>query len=185
MWFLQLVLPPPPIVYHQVLGEPGIAGCNTAAVLSSHQSDIYLRRCGHVLHFYLLIIATYQSLAKEHPWAEHLTSLPKRCVGALSCLSTTMKEPPCMLTATHCPRIRWSIGRTIMYNGGIVLRSWSSNSMQQALNGSIRHCERGVASKCGCIIYILLCKATLQSSVCKVSHLRCASQYSMKALPGH
>ena len=30
----------------------------------------------------------YHSLVKEHPWAEHLTSLPKKRVGALSvCVS--------------------------------------------------------------------------------------------------
>ena len=30
----------------------------------------------------------YRSLAKEHPWVEHLTSLPKRGVGALLYVST-------------------------------------------------------------------------------------------------
>ena len=38
----------------------------------------------------------YCSLAKECPWAEHLTSLPKRGLGALLSVSTfTTKERPC------------------------------------------------------------------------------------------
>ena len=39
------------LVYYQVTGEPGIAGC-------SHRSDIYLGGCGLRAHAYLLIIAT-------------------------------------------------------------------------------------------------------------------------------
>ena len=34
------------LVYYQVLGEPGITGCNAAGVRSSRQSDIHLGRCG-------------------------------------------------------------------------------------------------------------------------------------------
>ena len=33
---------------YQVSGEPAITGCNAVAVRSSRQSDVYLRRCGHV-----------------------------------------------------------------------------------------------------------------------------------------
>ena len=34
----------------------------------------------------------YRSLAKECPWAEHLTSLPRKGVGALSSVSTFNHE---------------------------------------------------------------------------------------------
>ena len=41
------------------------------------------------------------SLAKEHPWAEHLTNLSKRGVGILlNVAALTMKERPCHVTAT-------------------------------------------------------------------------------------
>ena len=41
------------LVYYQVSGEPGIAGCNAVAVWSSRRSDVYFVRA----HTYLLIIA--------------------------------------------------------------------------------------------------------------------------------
>ena len=64
-WFLELVLPLLIVYYQVLLGEPGIAGCNTVAVRSSPRLEIYLRRCGHTKHFYLLIIATYWVLWKS------------------------------------------------------------------------------------------------------------------------
>ena len=50
-----------------------------------------------VLHSYAQIgfrwfINIYHSLPKERPWAEHLTSLPKRGVGALSTVSAFNQE---------------------------------------------------------------------------------------------
>ena len=36
----------------------------------------------------------YCSLAKEHLWAEHLTSLPKRVVGALSSVFVKTGQSP-------------------------------------------------------------------------------------------
>ena len=54
-WNFHVILgacPTPPIVYYQVLGEPGIAGCNTVAVRSSCGSDIYLMRCGYTRMFF-------------------------------------------------------------------------------------------------------------------------------------
>ena len=37
--------------------------------------------------YILYCMNNYRSLPKEHPWAEHLTSLPKRGVGTLSTIS--------------------------------------------------------------------------------------------------
>ena len=41
----------------------------------------------------------YRSLMKEHPWAEHLTSLPKRRVDTISHIET--KEQKVMFKATN------------------------------------------------------------------------------------
>ena len=68
-----------------------------------------------------------------------------------------------MLTVTHCPQICWSIGQTIMYNGGASLESSHSDSMQH-LETPKPHHEHGVASKRSSISR-LRCKATLQQSV--------------------
>ena len=42
----------------------------------------------HDLTAIYYIVAYYRSLSKERPWAEHLTSLPKRGVGTVSNIST-------------------------------------------------------------------------------------------------
>ena len=46
-------------------------------------------------------VISYRSLAKEHPWAEHLTSLPKRGVGTPLSISISNNER--VLTTTDCP----------------------------------------------------------------------------------
>ena len=50
-----------------------------------------------------MLFENYCSLAKESPWAEHLTSLPKRGVGALSIVSAFNHERVPM-SVTRCPR---------------------------------------------------------------------------------
>ena len=57
----------------------------------------------------------YHSFMKERPWAEHLTSLPKRGMGALS-MHLTMKEHPCH-AYSDLMSSKQIIGQTIMYNG--------------------------------------------------------------------
>ena len=57
------------------------------------------------------ICAEYRSLTKEHPLAEHHTSLPKRVVGALlSALHLTTKVCPCHVYSDLMPskRIIWA-----------------------------------------------------------------------------
>ena len=39
------------------------------------------------VHIWGLVFAACQVLTREHPWAEHLTSLSKRGVGTLSSVS--------------------------------------------------------------------------------------------------
>ena len=58
-------------------------------------------------------------LVERVPWAEHLTSLPKRGVGALSSVShLTTKECPCHVYSNLMP-LKQTIGQTVMYNGTI------------------------------------------------------------------
>ena len=53
----------------------------------------------------------YCSVAKEHPWAEHLTSQPKRGVGAL-----TTKERPHHVYSDSMP-LKQVIGQAITDKG--------------------------------------------------------------------
>ena len=66
---------------------------------------------------------------------EQLTTHPGKEGGwALSYVfpHLTTKECPYMLTATHCPQIHQSIGRTIMYNEATSLGSSNPDSMQHS-----------------------------------------------------
>ena len=62
----------------------------------------------------------------------HMSGSPykplRRVDTLLSVLYSTTKEQPCMLIATHCPQIHWSIGQRIMYNGAAGLGSLCSDS---------------------------------------------------------
>ena len=59
----------------------------------------------------------YCSLTKKGPWVEHLTSLPKRGVGALSNVShLTTKECPCHVYSNSKPLNKQIIGHKITYN---------------------------------------------------------------------
>ena len=51
---------------------------------------VFFLDCVHiwVLVFAACQVLLYHSLTKKYPWAEHLISLPKRGVGALSSVST-------------------------------------------------------------------------------------------------
>ena len=61
----------------------------------------------------------YRSLVKECSWVEHLTSLAKRGVGALSSvLHLTTKDSPCHVYSNLMP-LKQIIEQTIMYNGAI------------------------------------------------------------------
>ena len=63
---------------------------------------------------YLAIDFVYRSLAKEHPLADHLTSLPKRGVGVIWVfLHLTIKECPCHDYRDLMP----SKQINVMYNG--------------------------------------------------------------------
>ena len=44
------------------------------------------------MHVYLVLVCIYHSLVIKGPWAEYLTSLPKRGVGALSTVSAFNHE---------------------------------------------------------------------------------------------
>ena len=58
----------------------------------------------------------YHSLSKKGPWAEYLTSLPKRGLGALSTVShLTMKEFPRHVYSDLKPS-KQIIGHKITYN---------------------------------------------------------------------
>ena len=62
----------------------------------------------------LAIDFVYRSLMKEHPWADHLTSLPKKGVGALWVfLHLTIKERPRHVYRDSMP----SKQIIVMYNG--------------------------------------------------------------------
>ena len=100
----------------------------------------------------------YCSLAKEHPWGKHLTSLPKRGVGTV----LTTKECPCHVLSTHCQQIPWSVGQTVMYNEATSLGSSRSDGTQQWMAKCLH--EGGVATEHG-LISLLRCKPTLQWSV--------------------
>ena len=83
----------------------------------------------HVIVHWLQYSTNYHGLAKERGWVDHLKSPQKKGVGALLDVSTfNHKRHPCMLTATHCPQICWSIGQTITYNEAARLGSSCSVS---------------------------------------------------------
>ena len=61
-------------------------------------------------------VHVYRSLAKERPWAEHLTSLPIKGVGAVLSvfiIIITMKERPCYIYNDSMPLKRIT-GQLIM-----------------------------------------------------------------------
>ena len=62
----------------------------------------------------LQYIAIYSSLTKEHPWAEHFTSLPKRGVGDIKWLNSSLKR-------SLSKAVAWTQGssRTLLTNGSI------------------------------------------------------------------
>ena len=80
------------------------------------------RECHHVLSGLRKMPCMYNSLTRECPWAEHLTSLPKRGVGALLSVSAfTTKECPCH---AYMP-LKQIIGPTITYVQQNHQRLWS------------------------------------------------------------
>ena len=56
----------------------------------------------------------------------------KRVCTLLSVSASNHKMRPCMLTATNCPQICWSIGQKITYNGAADLGSSCSDGMQHS-----------------------------------------------------
>ena len=65
----------------------------------------------------ITFVRIYHSLAKERPWTEHLTSLPKRGVGALSSVSTFKHKRVPMSCLQHPRPTKQIIGRTLAYHG--------------------------------------------------------------------
>ena len=58
----------------------------------------------------------FRSLAKKGPWAEHLTSLPKRGVGALSTVSAFNYERAATSCYNDSKPSKQIIGHKITYN---------------------------------------------------------------------
>ena len=77
----------------------------------------------------------YRSLTKERPWAKHLTSLPKRGVGALSSVPHfATKERPCYVYSNSMPS-KQIIGKNNV--------QWSCQHLQsQVLMAHTQHSER-------------------------------------------
>ena len=58
----------------------------------------------------------YRSLAKKGPWAEHLTSLPRRGMGALSTVSAFNHERVPTTCLQRLEALEANIGHELMYN---------------------------------------------------------------------
>ena len=58
----------------------------------------------------------YRSLTKKGPWAEHLTSLPKRWVGALSTVSAFNHKRASCHVYSDLKSLKQIIGHKITYN---------------------------------------------------------------------
>ena len=58
----------------------------------------------------------YRSLAKEHPWAKHFTSLPNSGVGAFPSVSAFKKDCPCHVY-NDLMLSKEIIGQIMMYIG--------------------------------------------------------------------
>ena len=105
----------------------------------------------------------YHSLSKKSPWVEHLISLPKRGVGALSTVSalTDHERAPmsCLqqlkaLEANNCTQnnVQWPNHQ----------RLWSRIlTVHNTLNGTMWWWAYGVAHGDHRISYVLLCKDAL------------------------
>ena len=65
----------------------------------------------------------YHGLTKERPWAEHLTSLPRRVVCALSSVSALIHEEDlCHVYSDSLPS-KQITGQIIMYKRGFKVKS--------------------------------------------------------------
>ena len=103
----------------------------------------------------------YRSLPKKGPWVEHLTSLQKRRVGALSTVSAFNHE--------RAPT------SSLQQLEALEANNWTQNKVQQnhqqvrsgvltahnTLNGMMSDGEHSVARGAHCISYVLLHKDAL------------------------
>ena len=90
---------------------------NRGSALKCFERGNTMEICNGIMFNFYPGLPHIPNLTKESPWAEHLTSLPKRGVGAfLKVQPLITKEHPCHVYSDlmHSKQI---IGQTVTYNG--------------------------------------------------------------------